>query len=322
MQPHLEKSVGGVRWFEVICHVEGEEIVEGLGNFFLEEDSGGIVIEEDPFSSKTIIRAFFPDDPTAKEKIERLWTYIDSLKALFPESPMMAHLALQPIDDKDWLQAFRESYKGTTVTDRLEIRPSWDGERKRERKRKKGREIIIEIDPAMAFGTGLHPSTRLCLRVLEEMLDDLSTKKVMRVLDIGTGSGILAIASAKMGAGHVVAIDIDPTAAKVAMGNVISNGCKNRIVVIAGDMRGIKGKFELIVANIDERVHEENAVFYWKLLENSGCLILSGFLNEREGKLCEIYTRKEFFLMEKTEMEGWSALIFVKPKVKEKRSAG
>lgn len=311
MQPHLEKSVDGVRWLEIICHVEGEEIVEGLGNFFLEEDSGGIVIEEDPFSSKTIIRAFFPDDPTAKEKIDRLMTYIDSLKTLFPERPMMAHLSLQPIDDKDWLQAFRESYKGTRVTDRIEIRPSWDGERKR--KRTKGGEIIIEIDPAMAFGTGLHPSTRLCLRVLEERLDDLSTKKVMRVLDVGTGSGILAIASAKMGARHVVAIDIDPTAAMVAMGNVDRNGCKNGVEVLAGDMRGIKGRFELIVANIDERVHEENIAFYWKLLKkNRGCLILSGFLNEMEGKLCESYTRKGFFLMEKVEMEGWSALIFVK----------
>jgi ribosomal protein L11 methyltransferase len=238
-------------------------------------------------------------------------TYIDSLKTLFPERPMMAHLSLQPIDDKDWLQAFRESYKGTRVTDRIEIRPSWDGERKRERT--KGREIIIEIDPAMAFGTGLHPSTRLCLRVLDERLDDLSTKKVMRVLDVGTGSGILAIASAKMGARHVVAIDIDSTAAMVAMGNVVRNGCKNGVEVVAGDMRGIKGRFELIVANIDERVHEENTAFYWKLLEkNRGCLILSGFLNEMEGKLCESYTRKGFFLMEKAEMEGWSALIFVK----------
>jgi ribosomal protein L11 methyltransferase len=310
-QPPDTQLDHGVGWIEVILHVEGEEIVEGVGNFILEEGSGGIVIEEGHFPFRSVLKAFFLDDTTAKGKIGRLMTYIDSLKALFPGRPI-AHLSFQPIDDRDWLQAYRESYKGTRVTDRIDIKPSWDGERKRKRKRKREEEILIEIDPGMAFGTGLHPSTRLCLQALEERLNDLPTGEVMRVLDVGTGSGILAIAAAKMGARDVLAIDVDPTAAMVAMENIARNGCQDRVKVVAGAIRGIKGRFELIVANITEGVHEENTNFYWSGLENRGFLILSGILREGEGKLCETYTRKGFSLIEKKEMEGWSSLIFKK----------
>jgi ribosomal protein L11 methyltransferase len=302
----------GIRWMEVILWAEGEEIVEGLGNFILEEGAGGMVVEEasSPFTAK--LRAFFQDDSTAMGKINRLKSYIDSLKALFPANSI-AYPSFQPINDRDWLEAYRKSYKGTRVTDRIVVMPSWE----RGKKRKIKEEIIIEIDPGMAFGTGLHPSTRLCLRALEERFGSCPKRRTMRVLDVGSGSGILSIAAAKMGAIDVLAMDIDPEAARVAMANVLHNGCGDRVKILVGDISGIKGRFDLVVANITESVHEENAALYRRRLTDRGYLILSGILKEREGKLCDFYIRKGYSLRGTKETEGWSSLVFTKEDLSE-----
>ena len=178
------------------------------------------------------------------------------------------------IDEQQWETAWRKHYKTVKVGQRLIIKPAWEdyeGE---------VADVVIEIDPGMAFGTGQHATTRLCLVALERFL-----RPGAKVLDLGTGSGILAIAAAKLGASSVLALDINPATVGVARSNVEANGIAHLVAVEEGTLprsQGVwEGCFDLVVANIVANVIEELAHPLRRSLRAKGILIAGGIIWER-----------------------------------------
>lgn len=204
--------------------------------------------------------------PRKQRRIEESLWHLSFLGRVGP-------LKCRELEEEEWAEAWKEHFHPHHVGSRLVIKPSW-------REYVPARdEVVIEIDPGMAFGTGLHPSTRLCLMLLERHLTP-----GMEVLDLGTGSGILAIAAAKLGAASVLALDLDSLAVKVARANVRANKLVQRVRVRRGTLGADVGRerFQMVVANISADVivhlaHPISSALAWR-----GLLIASGIL---EGRL-------------------------------------
>ena len=189
--------------------------------------------------------------------------------------------------EEDWRHAWKRYFRVQRIGG-LVVKPSWATYTPR------GAETVIEIDPGMAFGTGQHPTTALCLRALEDAVrpsPSAALRAGMRVLDLGTGSGILAIAAAKLGAGHVLALDVDPLAVKAARQNAAANGVAALIDVRDGSLSesapppgpfgGAQDRpFDLIVANISGLTIERLAPAFVRSLLPGGVLVASGFLED------------------------------------------
>ncbi len=181
--------------------------------------------------------------------------------------------------EKDWLRKWRRDLKPFVVGDRFLISPRRHFPNPGSQDR-----IFIWLEPRMAFGTGTHETTQLCLEALEEL--SLTGKKV---LDIGTGSGILAIACAKMGAGSILACDIDPIAIQAAHTNCRRNKVDHRVDLIGGDVDAIdKSPFDVILANLNFGVIRQKLSAFGRRLKPDGQLILSGILQEEATRRCEL----------------------------------
>jgi ribosomal protein L11 methyltransferase len=174
--------------------------------------------------------------------------------------------------DEDWREAWKRYFAPTRVGQRLVVRPPWAEHAARRD------DVVIEIDPGMAFGTGQHATTAMCLRALEGLV-----RPSARVLDLGTGSGILAIAAARLGAASVLALDIDPMAVEAARGNVMANGVGDAVRVEEGtlDEALAAGEgFDLIVANISGQVLEARSPLIAQALAPGGRILAGGFLED------------------------------------------
>jgi ribosomal protein L11 methyltransferase len=186
--------------------------------------------------------------------------------------------------EEDWGSTWKEHFRPFHATARLVIRPSW------EEYRAAAGEVVVEMDPGMAFGTGLHASTRLALAALEEHLD--SGPPPARALDLGTGTGILGMACALRGVPEVVATDTDPDAVAAARENVARNGLGGRVLVTGDELGALPGTFDLIVANITANVLVALAGELAARLRPGGRLVLSGILaGEQEAQVREAYER-------------------------------
>lgn len=162
--------------------------------------------------------------------------------------------------------------------------------------------LIIRIEPGIAFGTGIHPTTRICARLISKHLE-----RGMRVLDVGTGTGILAILAKKLGAGRVVAVDKDPLAVEVARENAVKNGVD--VEVLESDLlERVDGTFDLIVANIVPKVLEDLVQDLPSYLESGGKVVISGLEIGTEGKLLRIYTSVGFEVLDREVEEDWVGL--------------
>ena len=193
------------------------ETSEGLTNFLWEQGALGVVEEEGPISPARL-RAFFPDNASSTALVASVQKYAASLSTLgFPTAP--GDMAIAPLLEEAWASAWQQSFPPRAVGRRLWVKPPW------ETAEAPGR-VAVVIEPGRAFGTGHHGSTEGCLALLDEGIADTRPD---RVLDIGTGTGILAVAAAKLGAGLVVALDVDPDAIAAARVNAARNGCAGRI---------------------------------------------------------------------------------------------
>ena len=166
---------------------------------------------------------------------------------------------------------------------------------------------MITLNPGMAFGTGHHPTTVMCLKYLEELL-----KPGMNVLDVGCGSAILSIAAAKLGARHVLGIEIDPVAVKVAKSNSINNLVQENVEVIQGDFTSVNipvNSYELVVANISSKVISESAPELFSVIDPGGILIASGILSDREVDVKDNLTEAGFSVKRRINEGDWVALV-------------
>lgn len=243
-----------------------DETSELVSSFLFESGASGVV-EEDG----TLI-TYFPSPFSVEILLKKVRNYIDELQRLGLAFPSQS-VVTDEIQDRDWNEEWKKSYGMTKISDRILIRPSW------EKPPQNSPECTIEIDPEMAFGTGTHATTSLTLQILLEK----EIRGNERILDFGTGTGILSIAAIKLGAQKTVAFDIDPIAAHTAVHNAKKNNVGKHIHVFAGSCEAVtKTRFDLIVANVNRSVILKFMPFLSEMLDDAGKMILSGILDREE----------------------------------------
>lgn len=256
-----------------------DETAEGLADFLFTEGALGLVTEESPKGPAPItIRASFTAPPPIGPILERLKRYQQALKALgFDGTEGRVEVHELPVED--WGRSWKEHFTPFPVRRRLIIAPSWS-----ERPVPDGYHLI-RIDPGMSFGTGHHATTRMCLEALEAFMEEWPGGRGPEVLDVGTGTGILAIAAATLGAGRVVAIDTDPQACEAAMRNLALNEAADRVQLLHGgvELLGPAMRFDLILANLDGKNLRGICDTLPTLLTPGGRVICSGVLVEEEA---------------------------------------
>lgn len=204
------------------------------------------------------------------------------------------------IKNKNWNREWEKNLKVIAVTDKIVVKPSV------KEYRKKKDQIVIEINPKMSFGTGEHQTTKLMLQALEKFI-----KKGMRVLDAGTGTGILAIAAVKLGAASALGIDNDEWSFLNASENCRLNNVNSQVEIILTEISGIPGKdYDLIAANIQKNILIEISEEIKKKIKKGGILILSGLLTEDEKDILSKYKELGFKLQEALKMDEWVAIVF------------
>lgn len=206
-------------------------------------------------------------------------------------------ISLEEIPYKDWSVQWKDRFSPVEVGRRLIIRAPWhpsDTER-----------ISVVINPSMAFGTGDHPTTRLCLEAVEQCA---GASNAGRLLDIGTGTGILAIASAKLGFSHITAIDNDPVAVEIARENIRINNTPD-IVVSGGPLDRASGTFDVIVGNLTSETIKELFHDSMKLLSSGGTCIFSGILEEQKEGMLSFFRAQGIRTIETRKRDGWCVFI-------------
>ncbi len=246
-----------------------------------------------------LVKGWFAQDGRLSDTLSQLKAELRGLAAR-AEGAALGTLALevQNVADEDWAENWKKYYKPFRVGRRLVVKPTWE-----EYPVRPG-DLVVELDPGMAFGTGTHETTAMCMELLEETLSD-----GMRVMDVGTGSGILAIAAARLGARNVLAVDIDPDAVKVARENVSHNGVDDRVRVIQGDLvNGEAMPCELAVANIVADAIVLLCAPLTRHLTPGGALICSGIIKERESDVLKAAKAAGYRLDKRLTRGEWVAL--------------
>lgn len=272
---------------------------EAISHFLIEEGSTGIE-ELDAHPGWKRIKAYFPSGGKDDRLLRRLRRFARSLLDLYPD---LRHIQVdvRKITQENWHENWKRFFKPVEVTRKFLVGPPWSSVRLR-----KG-QIPIFIHPGMAFGTGTHATTRLCIRALEEA----TTSETRTVLDVGTGSGILAIAAAKGGAKGVVAVDVDPVATEAAWENVKTNGVVEEVKIRTGGIGRVSETFDVVVANIDLKSLRRMRKPLVRRLNPEGILILSGILWKDEKGLRQFYLDLGVLELQKTTREGeWACLSF------------
>ena len=259
-------------WFEITAQVPVID-VEAVSDLMRGVSPGGITVEE-PIDilgpemgfrvrggEPVLVRAYLPSSELGAVLTEDLRRAMEA----FPS----VELTAKPIYEQDWAVSWREFFGVVETGGRAVIVPTWiDHE-------VQPGQVAIRLDPGQAFGTGHHETTRLCLLALDELV-----KPGMAVLDVGTGSGVLAIAAVKLGAASVDAFDIDPIAADVARANCRDNGVADRVAISAGRLpTDHRGSYDLVVANISTDANIGMAPQFGQVVRQGGRLVLSGILS-------------------------------------------
>jgi ribosomal protein L11 methyltransferase len=292
-------------WIEVRLLVPAR--MQEEASLYLTDFSGrGVIIEEENVpAGGVVIRAYFrPEEygPWPRQELQ------DYLKRLGNYDLYPLGLEVRQVAEEDWAEAWKAHFKPLKVTDRVVIQPPW------EEYAAQAGETVITIYPGMAFGTGRHPSTLLCLMALEEVWEQQLPRSdsPWQVLDVGTGTGILALAAARYGA-EVLAIDLDPEAVAAALENVRLNNLLDRVWVEETPLTSLRQQFALILANITAPDLLQLAEALTARLLNDGFLIISGFLAEDvpnlEARYQGLGLHKSGFLTH----EDWGVLIFRRP---------
>ncbi len=232
-----------------------------------------------------------PDDNPAEA--------IAFLREKYTAAGIENRISTESVRQEEWATAWKTYYHPTKLGERLVVCPSWEEYQPAEG------EVVITLDPGMAFGTGSHDTTRLCLQLLEQYC-----APGKQVLDIGSGSGILAISSVLLGCDRAVGVEIDPTAVRVARENSAINHTDDRVEFLCGDLvQQVGGRYHIVCANIVADVIIRLLPDVGQFMEEGAALILSGIIDEREADVLAALEQNAFAVAQRRESAGWVALL-------------
>ena len=277
---------------------------DALTNFLWEQGALGVVEEEAPGVAPRL-RAFFAESMSSTRLLAAVRGYQASLRSL--GFAVESHgTEITPLLDEAWASAWQQSFPAREVGLRLLVLPPWieapsraDGADR----------LTVIIEPGRAFGTGHHGTTEGCLVLLEEAL---AATPGTAALDIGTGTGILAIAALKLGAPTVLAIDVDPDAVGASQVNAGRNGCTGLTVRLA-EPQEVADRFPLVLANLLTHTHVALAPQYARLVAPGGSLVLGGMLEDEDGRVSETLAAAGFTTRSRLALEGWASLRLEAP---------
>ena len=248
---------------------------------------------------ETCVTIYVADNPQGMEELMQVRQILARLKAQDPDGKYgRLELEMKDVDEEDWSNAWKKYYHPVQVGEHLVVCPSWEAyDRKPD-------EVVLTLNPGMAFGTGTHDTTRLCMELLEKYITPQDT-----VLDVGCGSGILAITAALLGANKIIGCDIDEVAVKVAGENAAPNGVQDRIAFHQGDLTSqVEGSFQIICANIVADVIIRLSEDAGRYLAKDGIFITSGIIDTREQDVLNALEQNGFQVIERRTSGGWVAL--------------
>jgi len=286
-----------MEWLEISVTVDSEA-AEAVAEVLSDYAYRGVAIEAGPEgwnAGPVVVRAYLPADDQLKANSRRVEEALWHLGQIRPISEPI----FRPVAEKDWAEAWKERLQVLRVGRHILIQPSWlDCAPAPD-------DIVIQLDPGMAFGTGLHPTTQMCLAALENLISPGAG-----VLDLGTGSGILAIAAAKLGAGRVLAVDNDPVAVETAQGNVADNGVPSVVSVQCGSLAQVSGCYDLVVVNILARVIVDMAREGLAAhVRPGGRLVAAGIIEDQEPEVAAALEDEGLTLVERQQADDWVCLI-------------
>ncbi len=292
-----------MEWLEVSVAV-APEAAEAVAEVFSRYAPQGVAIDlgtgDEAAPQQVTVKAYLTvDDGIAerRQKVEEALWHLHHIWAVIPDP------TFTPIRDQDWTAGWKESIPVLHLGRRVVIKPSW-----REYAAQPD-ELLLEMDPGLAFGTGLHPTTQLCVEALEDLMEP-----GMRVLDLGTGTGILALVAAKLGAADVLAVDNDVNAVAVARRNARANVAAHRIRVLHGSLAEVGEPYDLVVANILAHVIIDMAASGLDTrIRRGGTLVVSGILEEQADEVISALVAQGLSVTERRQREDWIALVARKP---------
>ena len=317
------KGLTQVKWSELSIHTT-HEAVEAISNILHEAGASGVVIEDsmefarerqdmfgeiyalDPndFPAKgVILKAYLPVSSFLGETVEEVKLTIKNLST-YGINVGENEISISEVDEEDWATAWKKYYHPVKISERFTIVPTWETYEPVSTD-----ELIIELDPGMAFGTGTHPTTVMCLQALEKTI-----KSGDYVTDVGTGSGVLAIGSALLGAKHVHALDLDEVAVRSAKENVKLNNVEHIADVVHGNLLdNVEQQSDVVVANILAEIIMSFTDDAFQIVKEGGMFITSGIIGAKKEDVKESLENAGFIIVEVMMMEDWVTILSMKP---------
>lgn len=308
-----------LNWSEMRIHTT-REAIEPISNILHETGSGGVVIEDPLELSKerdsffgeiyeidpnkfpregVFLKVYFPNDPSLSGKVKDLRKQITNLQS-FDIDIGHNEIILESIDEEDWSTAWKAYYKPIQISPKISIVPTWESH-----ERTSDAELVIELDPGMAFGTGAHATTALSIQALEKYLNNEAL-----LIDVGSGSGILSIAAALLGASSVSAYDLDQVAIRSTNANVAFNNASHIVQAQKNNLLdNVHEQADIIVANILAEVIVTFVQEAKDNLKKDGLFITSGIITRKKQMVMDTLLASNFEIIETTEKDGWACII-------------
>lgn len=255
----------------------------------------------DSMPEDVLVHAWFEESPALPSLLDTIRSRLAELSADTDRSGSFGTLFLdtRSVNDRDWTDVWKKYFKPFHAGEHLVIKPSW------EPYTASPEDLVIEIDPGMAFGSGTHETTGMCLSLLEDVI-----KGGEEIIDVGTGSGILAIGAALLGAGHVLAVDIDPDAVKVAQENVIHNHVEQVVSVQQGNLLDrVSDTCDICVANIISDIIISFAAPLMSHIRPGGLFICSGIVAQRSDEVMKALQDAGYEILRKVSRGEWTAFL-------------
>ncbi|MCA0986099.1 50S ribosomal protein L11 methyltransferase [Guptibacillus algicola] len=312
-----------MKWSEISIHTTNEAI-EAVSNILHEAGASGVVIEDpmdlvkvwdtsfgevyqlnpDDYPEEgVILKAYIPVNSFLGETVEQIK---EAINGLLVHNIDLGHNTVQisEVNEEEWATAWKKYYKPVKISEKITITPTWE-----DYTPVNTDEIIIELDPGMAFGTGTHPTTVMCVQALERIIEP-----GQKVIDVGTGSGVLSIAAASLGADTVEALDLDEIAVKSAYLNAKLNKIHNKIDVRQNNLlENVEGTYDVVVANLLSEIIVRFTDDVARVLKPGGAFITSGIITAKKQEVKQSIVDQGLIIEETLQMEDWVAFIARKP---------